>query len=80
MTESVAFDFAEATRLYADIARKSSELITQALQKPPSAANALDDELGIARAFFDAWAKLAADPAALAQQQLKVWQIGRAHV
>ena len=71
---ATAFDFAEAMRLYADIARKTSDLLAQSLQKPALGKNPFDDELGIARAFTDAWAKLASDPAALAQQQIKAWQ------
>lgn len=71
---ATAFDFAEAMRLYADIARKTSDLLAQSLQKPASGKNPFDDELGIARAFTDAWTKLASDPAALAQQQIKAWQ------
>ncbi len=74
-TTTPAFDFAEAARLYSDIARKSGELIAQAMQKPRNGkAGAFEDELGIAHAFFDAWVTLASDPAALAQQQLNVWQ------
>src|SRR5262249_35952245 len=32
------------------------------------------DELGIAQAFFQAWARLLADPLKLAEAQLKFWQ------
>jgi polyhydroxyalkanoate synthase len=75
MTTTATFDFAEAARLYGDIARKSSAVISASLKKPLSSkSGGFEDELGIARAFFDAWAKLAADPAMLAQQQLKAWQ------
>ncbi len=73
--ESAAFDPAESARLYGEIARKSGEVLTRYLEK--RAANpslALDDELGIARAFFEAWGKLAADPYRLAEAQLQFWR------
>ena len=66
---------ADTIKLYAEIARKSGELLAQAAQK--AAANpkqAFDDEQGIARAFFDAWVKMASDPVQLMQSQIKAWQ------
>ena len=61
--------------LYADIARKSGELLTRAMQKASTQPQkAFDDEMGIARAFFDAWVKIASDPAQLMQTQMKAWQ------
>jgi polyhydroxyalkanoate synthase len=73
--QAKAFDPAEMMRLYADIARKSGELISQAVKKAgTNPQKAFDDELGIARAFFDAWVKMASDPVQLAQAQMKVWQ------
>jgi polyhydroxyalkanoate synthase len=69
------FDPADMMQLYADIARKSGELLTRAMQKAgANPQTAFDDELGIARAFFDAWVKMASDPAQLAQAQMKAWQ------
>ena len=41
---ATAFDFAEAMRLYADIARKTSDLLAQSLQKPAPGKNPFDDE------------------------------------
>ena len=66
---------AELTRLYADIARKSSQLMTAFMERGRN-GNALraGDELGIAQAFFEAWAKLLADPLKLAEAQMKLWQ------
>ena len=62
-------------QLYAEIARKSGELLNRAIQKAGSnPQKAFDDELGIARAFFDAWVKMASDPAQLMQTQMKAWQ------
>jgi polyhydroxyalkanoate synthase subunit PhaC len=68
-------DPAELMQLYAGIARKSGEVLARMMQKAAAdPLKAFDDELGIARAFFDAWVKMAADPAQLAQTQLKAWQ------
>jgi polyhydroxyalkanoate synthase subunit PhaC len=73
--EPQSFDPAEMVRLYADIARKSGDVLTRILQKAATdPQQALDDELGIARAFFDAWVKMAGDPAQLMQTQIKAWQ------
>ena len=70
-----AFDPAEMIRLYAGIARKSGELLTRAMQKAgTNPQKAFDDELGIARAFFDAWVKMASDPVQLVQSQMTAWQ------
>jgi polyhydroxyalkanoate synthase len=73
--EQPQFEPAEMARLYGDIARKSGELLTRAMQKAAAdPKQAFDDELGIARAFFDAWVKMAADPVQLMQTQMKAWQ------
>ena len=73
--EGKPFDVADTLRLYADIARKSGELITKAVAKgSANPQQLLEDELGIARAFFDAWAMLAADPVQIAEFQMKVLQ------
>jgi polyhydroxyalkanoate synthase len=68
-------DPVELARLYADIARRSGEVLAQFLKRggdgaPPGG----DYELGIARAFFAAWARLLSDPSRLAEAQMKLWQ------
>ncbi len=69
------FDPAEMIQLYADIARKSGDLLKRAMQKASTnPQKPFDDELGIARAFFDAWVKMASDPAQLMQAQMQAWQ------
>ncbi len=74
-TEKPPFNPAEMMQLYTDIARKSGELLTRAMQKAGNnPQKAFDDELGIARAFFDAWVKMASDPVQMAQAQMKAWQ------
>jgi polyhydroxyalkanoate synthase len=63
----------QLARAYAEIARASGELLSSfiARQQP---APAYRDELGISKAFFDLTAKMMADPARLAQEQLALWQ------
>ena len=73
--ERPALDPAELSRLYADIAQKSGELVTQFVErgangKPPG----FSDDLGIAQAFFEAWGKMLSDPFKLAEAQVKLWQ------
>ncbi len=72
------FDPAEMARLYAGISRKSGELMTRAMRKMHGTGVRLpqlfQDELGICRAFFEAWARMAGNPTQLAQMQMKAWQ------
>ncbi len=66
---------AELARLYADIAQKSGQIMTAYMARGQNGdALRAGDELGIAQAFFDAWAKLLADPFKLAEAQMKLWQ------
>ncbi|MFN7086069.1 MAG: PHA/PHB synthase family protein [Burkholderiales bacterium] len=73
--EPPAADPAEIAKLYADIAHKSARLLTRFLQGGPGEASAaLNDELGIGRAFFEAWSRMLADPLKLAAAQFGLWQ------
>jgi poly[(R)-3-hydroxyalkanoate] polymerase subunit PhaC len=67
---------ADVARIYADIAQQSGQLVTQFLQPKTNGASLpfLQDELGIAKAFFEAWSKLLTDPLSLAQAQMQLWQ------
>jgi len=66
---------ADLARVYADIAQQSSKLVANYLQQGGgSLPSVIDDELGIAQAFYQAWGKLLADPYRLAQGQLQAWQ------
>ena len=66
---------ADLAKLYARIAEKSGEVLTRFLERRPDAsAPAFNDELGIARAFFEAWGRMLADPFRLAETQLRFWQ------
>jgi polyhydroxyalkanoate synthase subunit PhaC len=70
-----SLDPAQLAHLYADIAQKSGQLVTQYLKNGKNgAAPAVADELGIAQAFFQAWTRLLADPLKLAEANLRLWQ------
>ncbi|MGH8599939.1 MAG: PHA/PHB synthase family protein, partial [Burkholderiales bacterium] len=58
---------------YAEIARASGELLSSFIERQQPAP-AYRDELGIAKAFFELMARMMADPARLAQEQLALWQ------
>ncbi len=74
-TERSVADPVELARLYADIASKSGQLLTRFLKEGGGgASSAFNDELGISRAFFEAWSKVIADPIKLANVQMKAWQ------
>ena len=61
--------------LYAGIAEKSGRVLAQFMERGKNGgAGGFTDELGIAQAFFQAWAQLAADPFRLAQAQFRYWQ------
>lgn len=62
-------------RLYAGIAEKSSELVTKYMARGASGGlTAAGDELGIAKAFFEAWGQVFTNPARLAEMQVRLWQ------
>ena len=74
-SEPVALGPEELARLYADIAEKSGALINQFISRAADKGMpAMNDELGIAKAFFDAWGRMVADPVRLAELQMKLWQ------
>jgi polyhydroxyalkanoate synthase subunit PhaC len=70
-----SLDAAQLAHLYADIAHKSGQLVTQYLKDGKNGGSpAVADELGIAQAFFQAWTRLLTDPLKLAEANLKLWQ------
>ena len=74
-SEKPAPDPAQMATLYADIVRKSSQLVSQFLERGKTGGlPGLKDELGITQAFFQAWAQLLSDPYKLAEAQMKFWQ------
>ena len=73
--EQPKYDPAQQAQLYADIAQKSGRLVTQFLERGQNGAiPGLNDELGLAQAFFQAWSKVLSDPFKLAEAQMKFWQ------
>jgi len=73
--EHRAYDPAELARLYADIAQKSTRIVTQFMERQKhGGATGMTDELGITQAYFQAWTRLLADPYKLAAAQQKLWQ------
>ena len=68
-------DPTQVAALYADIARKSGQLVSQFLARGKAGGlPGASDELGIAQAFFQAWAQLLTNPFKLAEAQMKFWQ------
>ena len=78
MTESQskpAFDPAALAQAYAEIAQRSSQIVNRYLaMHGGSATPVFNDELGIAKAFYDMAGKLFADPAKLTEMHVKMWQ------
>jgi polyhydroxyalkanoate synthase subunit PhaC len=67
-------DAAEMARLYTDISEKSAALLSRYMARGVNGMPALGDELGIAKAFFEAWQRLLGDPVRIAEMQMKMWQ------
>ena len=67
-------DGAELARVYANIAEKSGELLQGYASRAPSFTSVVSDELGITKAFFEAWSRMLTDPMRLAETQVKLWQ------
>ena len=59
--------------LYAEIAEKSAALLANYMARG-SGVPANTDELGIAKAFFEAWGRMFSDPMRIAEMQVKLWQ------
>ncbi|MGA0023236.1 MAG: PHA/PHB synthase family protein [Burkholderiales bacterium] len=63
----------QLSKLYAEIAEKSAALLTSYMSRS-SGLPGVSDELGIAKAFFEAWGRMFADPLRIAGMQMKLWQ------
>jgi len=61
-------------QLYADIAAKSSALLSKYMVRAHDGLPALNDEMGISKAFFAAWQQMLVDPQRIADMQMKLWQ------
>jgi polyhydroxyalkanoate synthase len=70
-----ALDPAELAKTYAEIAQRSSQLLSDFIARQGAGSvPAFGDELGIAKAFYEMMGKLLADPAKFAEMQFKLWQ------
>ncbi len=72
--ETPPLDAEALARLYADIAEKSGELLSKFMARGAKDMPAFNDELGIAKAFYDAWQQMLANPVRIAEMQMKLWQ------
>jgi polyhydroxyalkanoate synthase len=73
--EKPQFDPAALAQVYADIARKSGELLTRYISDHAGGSLRLPtDELGIRKAFFETWSRMLSDPVRMAETQVKMWQ------
>jgi len=65
---------AEVAKVFGEVAERSSNVLGDFLKRHASGKGvSFSDELGIAKAFMDMWAKLAANPMALAQAQMNMY-------
>src|SRR3954462_12942126 len=64
----------ELTTICGSVAQRRSRLLADFAQKQAaSLSSAVRDEMGIARAFMDLYARMAADPALLANESMSMW-------
>ena len=74
-TVKPALDSTELAQTYADIAKRSSQLMSDYIARQSAGGlPSFGDELGVAKAFYEMSGKLFADPAKFAEMQMKVWQ------
>ncbi len=71
---STRLDSAEVAKLYADIAARSGELLTRFANSRAATSTSGSDDLGINKAFFEAWTRVLSDPMRIAGAQAKLWQ------
>ncbi len=71
--EKTEISIGDLATLYAEIAQKSAALLSKYSSRGVGAAGA-EDELGIAKAFFEVWGRLFSDPLRLAEMQVRLWQ------
>jgi len=67
-------DPTEVAKILGEVAQRSSNVLADFVTRHANGKGlAVTDELGIARAFMDMWAKLLANPMALAQAQMNMY-------
>ncbi len=74
-TDQARTDTDAERELFADIAKKSSRIIAEAMKRESGWEHfSMGDEMGIAKAFFDLTAKMMSDPLKLAEVQMNLWK------
>ena len=64
----------ELARVAHEVAERSSRILGDFVQKQAqSISSAVRDEMGIAKAFMDLYARMAADPALMASVSMNLW-------
>src|SRR5918999_6091512 len=64
----------ELTKVCTDVAARSSKILGDFVQKQAEGmSSAMRDEMGISKAFMDLYARMAADPALMAQVSMDLW-------
>ena len=64
----------ELAKVCHDVAERSSKILADFVQKQAeTVSSAVRDEMGIAKAFMDLYARMATDPAALATLSMNLW-------
>src|SRR5438045_1616226 len=64
----------EQLKILQDVAERSSKILGEFAQKQAqSMSSAVRDEMGIAKAFMDLYARMAADPSLMASASINWW-------
>ncbi len=68
---AVQFDPEEMSKVFAEVASRSSKVLSDFMKKNAEASKAMvQDELGVAQAFMDLWSKMLSNPYKLAETQM----------
>jgi len=74
MQQSSQSDDAELSKVCQQVAERSSRILGEFVQKQAAGvSSAVRDEMGIAKAFMDLYARMAADPAMMASLSMNLW-------
>ncbi len=74
MQQAEKVEAAELSKVCQQVAERSSRILGEFVQKQAEGvSSAVRDEMGIAKAFMDLYARMAADPAAVASLSMNLW-------
>src|SRR5512139_1983925 len=74
-TDHARNDTDAGPELFADIAKKSSRILAEAMKRESGWGHfSMGDEMGVAKAFFDLTAKMMSDPFKMAEVQMNLWK------